>query len=88
MELTDEEKKIVMEHRRSMARAWRNERDAMHLLDTASRFRQWLEENGAGATFSTFCDNFGYESREGEDRARLYNNVMSIIGAARELTRQ
>jgi len=88
MELTDEEKRIVMEHRKVKEQAKKHERDIRNLLYTAFRFRFWLDDNGAGATYSTFCNDFGYEAKEGEDRPKLYEDTLTIIGLARELTRQ
>jgi hypothetical protein len=87
MELTYEEKRIVMEYRAVKERAEKHERDTLHLLDVASRFKQWMTEKGAGATYSTFCNDFEYEAREGEDRPKLYENALEIISTARELTR-
>lgn len=87
MELTDEEKRVILERRKAKEQAEKRELDTRHLLNTAFRFLYWLDENGAGATFSTFCDDFEYEAKEGEDRSRLYKNVMEVIGVARGLTR-
>jgi hypothetical protein len=56
---------------------------ALHLLTVTLNYATWLRDNGAGTTYSTFCDDFGYQPKSGEDRPALYRRVeevLSIVG--------
>ena len=54
----------------------------LHVLDTANRYARWLVENGAGSSYSTFCDGFGYQAKEGEDRPWLFSEIDDVITEA------
>ena len=51
----------------------------LHVLDVAMRYATWMDETGIGDTYSTFCDDFGYEAVDGEDRTQLHRRVIAVI---------
>ena len=55
---------------------------ALYVLTVATRYALWMKEEGAGDTYSTFCDDFGYQAQKGEDRPSLYAKVQAVIRAA------
>lgn len=79
--MTSEERKIILQLRRDDDIARRH--NAVRLMKGAADFIVWLDENGVGATYSTFCDDFGCESKEGEDRSYLYKRVNELIQEAK-----
>ena len=88
MELTEDEVRIILEHRKAKAIAARQERDTLHLLDVALNFARWMSETRSGSSYSTFCNDYGYivnyESGE-ENRATTHRRVLTIIDKAKEL---
>lgn len=54
---------------------------ALHVLTVALNFATWMVENGAGPTYSTFCDDFGYQAQPGEDRPALYRKVEEVLSS-------
>ena len=50
------------------------------ILKIAYEYAVWLEENGAGSTFSTFIDDFGYQEK---GAAFMYDNVMAVMHLAK-----
>lgn len=83
MELTPREREIIPEHRRSTREI--AEKESAKLIGVAHRFSQWLMETGAGATYSTFCNDFGYQADASEDRSRTYKLVETIRECAYRL---
>lgn len=80
MDLTQEEAEIIQAHRRQRLEA--KKQQSVHLLRVAADYARWLQEEGAGSTYSTFCDDFGYEAVEGEDRPQLYSQVTGLVACA------
>lgn len=70
---------------RQLDNALRSARQAkmLHVLATARDYAFWLVDNGAGSTYSTFCDDFGYQAQPGEDRPALYRKLEAIFDVAR-----
>lgn len=85
MELSEEEKKRILTWRKMNDLALKRKEDRLHRLKTAAEFEQWMQNNRVGGAYSAFCDDFGYQAREGEDRSLLYRWVLSIISAARNI---
>jgi len=86
VEVTEEEYAALTAMREE--RADRIRQQALHLMGVAARYQQWLIENGAGSTYSTFCDDFGYQGQPNEDRPRLYDAVMALINTSAARTEQ
>lgn len=82
MELSEEERCLFLQHRRKIDDELKPK--AAHLLDVSARYLSWLIENGAGSTYSTFCNDFGYEPADGEDRPVLYEEVLNLISLAKD----
>ncbi len=82
MEVTPDERDMILAYRRNVEA--QRQKVAVHLLEVAFRFECWCMENGAGATYSTFTDDFGYPPQEGEDRPALYEKIRAIIAFAHE----
>ncbi len=82
IKLTDQEEKIILKLREDAAREKRDRELFLRRIRAAADFAEWMNEEGAGATYSTFCDDFGYEAIEGEDRPRTYQIVLEIIKLA------
>lgn len=55
-------------------------------LQTAVAFNRWLNQNGAGITYSTFCNDFGYIPEAGENRPDTYKIVVKLIQMANNQT--
>ena len=85
MELTDVEVAIIEEHRRKAQKEIEQRRLRLKLLKVAADLEAWMQETGSGATYSTFCDDFGYEADIGEDRPKTYNAIGIIIGTAYDI---
>lgn len=83
MELTEEERIAILRLRRE--RMEKAQPIAVRLLKTAADYAEWLHSNGAGDTYSTFCDDFGYEPQPGEDRPATHAAVIAILHGAGEL---
>lgn len=84
IEVTEEEYRAIINLRSKRDKDHQGK--ALNLLRLATSYLQWLSENGMGDTYTTFCDDFGYEASEGEDRPATHQDVMSIIRHAYELT--
>ena len=56
----------------------------LHVLTVAQSYGKWLIDEGAGSTYSTFCDDFGYQAQPGEDRPSLYRKILTIFDAAQK----
>ena len=61
MQLTDEEEELVLEARRKREQNDVYEALVREALRVASEYEQFLHENDMGSTFSTFCNEFGYD---------------------------
>ncbi len=83
MELTEHEAVIIEEHRNEALEKIRLQRLRLKILQVAAEFEAWMQENGAGATYSTFCDDFHYPAVEGEDRSYIYESALVVIELAR-----
>ena len=79
MELTEHEKNTVLRMRKAQAERKQRKEAALHILKTAYLFERWMQENGVGPSYSTFCDDFGYEAGEDEHRPTTYKRVMLSI---------
>lgn len=53
-----------------------------HVVATAYNYASWMINNGIGSTYSTFCDDFGYQAQPGEDRPMLYKKIEKILDFA------
>lgn len=77
--LSKEEMQLIREHRLKN-QAKQNKRDQdLHILMTAYHYNKWLLDNGAGSTYSTFCDDFKYQGMEGLRRDYVFKKVSEII---------
>jgi len=52
------------------ARVFRDE-----VLKVAYKYNNWLKKNGRESTYSTFCDEFGYDH---PDRPKIYAAVQAV----------
>ena len=84
VEVTQEEYDAIMKLRSQKQSA--HQAKAINLLILTVSYIQWLRREGMGDTYSTFCDDFRYEPKQGEDRPTAHKNVMSVIRHAYELT--
>ena len=80
--LSAEEGKIIFAFRQKKAAEAAERARIVERLRTAYEYKKWLFENGAGSTFSTFCDDFGYE---GEDHSTMFKNVTDLMQLASNL---
>jgi hypothetical protein len=65
MELSESEVRVIEEIRQKDEQGRATRRTALEVLRTAFEYERWLQREGMGSTYSTFCDDFGYgaESR-------------------------
>jgi hypothetical protein len=78
LELTEEEEQLVLKKRKGEAQKKQARELALCCIRTAHKYALWLEENGAGDTYSTFCDEFGYEAGLGEARSETWHTIHDI----------
>jgi len=76
VELEDDELDIVKEYREKRKAQERQSRLQIEILQTAYEYERWLRENGAGSSFSTFCDDYGYPAFE--NRKNIFEAVEEI----------
>lgn len=83
MELSQKERQTILKMRAEAHRQWLRTHNASLILHTAARYHTWLVQNGAGDTYSTFCDDFGFEEPlEGMTRSAFRSAVMVLINFA------
>lgn len=75
MELTDRERKVVLGMRKKAAENEIEKQVRLEILRVAYEFEQWLQDNGAGSSFSTFCDDFGYAGGDDLRRSGLFDAI-------------
>lgn len=51
----------------------------LNRLNGLLKFAEWLEESGAGGSYSDFCDDFGYQAIDGEDRMESYHWIIQTL---------
>lgn len=87
MELSEKEAGIIREHRAEQARKEAIAKRMGEYLEVANDFYQWMQKEGAGPTFSTFCDDYGYEPTEFSRKA-VYEAAINLIDSARAMASQ
>jgi len=83
LELTAEEEQLILKRREEEAQKKQARELALRRIRTAHGYAMWLEANGAGDTYSTFCGEFGYKAMEGERRTKTHDiirNIWEIVG--------
>ena len=80
IELTNEEKEIILQLRKDDEYRRRMKGLYLNRLKTAYEFAKWMDESGVGSTFSTFCNEFGYDDY---DASETYEIVSGIIKLAK-----
>ena len=78
--LTKAEKEIILQLRKDDEYRRRMKELYLSRLKTAYEFAKWMEERGVGSTFSTFCNEFGYDEL---DASGVYEVVSDIIKLAK-----
>lgn len=81
LSLTDAERELILQRRAEQERAAVALAERRAILDIASRYEAWLQDNGRGSTFSTFVDEFGYDDIGAGD---VFSRVEAIRAAAGE----
>lgn len=80
LELTDEERAMVLKRRDEARRASEARAATRAALQIAAEYESWLQDNGRGSTFSTFVNEFGYDKLGAGD---VFRRVEAIRAAAR-----
>lgn len=83
IEITEQEEQLILQLRRAEQEETRRRNSALKVLKTAYEFEAWMQQEGAGPTYSTFCEDFGYEAIEGEHRPSIYERVLEVIKLAK-----
>ena len=78
MNLSEEEARWIEERRAEREAAEKRQAEKLQILKTAYQYEQWLQENGAGSTYSTFCDDFGYGGEHREFMFKAVNQIRSL----------
>lgn len=81
MELTQEEIRWIEERRAERQAAKKRQSEKLEILKTAYEYEKWLQENGEGSTYSTFCDGFGYS---GKNREFMFKAITQIRSHAHD----
>lgn len=82
-ELTHQEKKLVINHRRKQAILLNKELEAIEYVEIAKRFLLFLKSTKHECNYREFCDSFGYIAEAGESRPETWDIVYGIIKLAR-----
>lgn len=82
IEVTEEEYDALVATRKSKQKA--RDSIAADLLDIAIAYHKWLSDNGAGDTYTTFCEDFGYTPLGTINRSAVHGSVACIINRARQ----
>jgi hypothetical protein len=85
MILTDEETRLVLEYRKEQAAIAMRKQMTGRLLRIAANYYDWLQQQDAGDTYTTFCNDFGYEARCGESRPEIHGGVAALIRTSKAL---
>ena len=80
IELEDDEIDVVEEYRAKREAQKKQSNLQFEILEQAYEYEKWLRENGAGSSYSTFCDQYGYPAME--NRKFIYECVEAIRRAA------
>jgi hypothetical protein len=94
--MTPQEEALVLAHRKVRDRDLAADVLLLVVMRVGFEYQNWLNENGAGSTYTTFCDEFGYPAEglpqiltsAGIDRPLIFNLVGLLRVQARDLTRQ
>jgi hypothetical protein len=78
-----EEVRLIMNHRAELAREKNIIALRQEMLKVALAYCVWLDENRAGSTYSTFCNDFGYQLPEELPVPWLQRNT--VLGAVEQL---
>jgi len=82
-ELSQEEKELISRHREKKTEATRKTKLTLAVLRTAHEYSSWMDGEGCGDTYSTFCDDFGFnEETCGVGRSTFYGMVWVVIQSA------
>lgn len=84
MTLTEDEAKVIANIRHVEAEIERKKKYSLKLLVTAFEYAQFMADGGLGNSYSTFCDEFGYDVDGEEVRSYVHESVMKLISIARE----
>ena len=76
MEITEQEQAQLIAQRDENGRFKRALKRRAEILKVAYQYELWLQANGRGSSFTTFCDEFGYQSEA---------NLSSIYAAVNEV---
>ncbi len=82
MELTEEERNVVLKMRHQKEQQKRKGSLSLKYLKVAAEYLAFLQSKKAGSTFSTFSNDFGYCADVGEDRSKTYKAVLELIEAS------
>lgn len=80
-DLSSEEIRLIHVHRAEQAHKAHIKVRRLELLKAAYEFEAFRQANGAGLTFSTFTNDFGFE---GENRPDAFWTVEKLIAFAHE----
>ena len=78
MELTEQEERMIIEHRQAKEVRESRKRYALFVLETAHKYEKWLQETGNGSTYSTFCNDFGFGGWGEISRNDTFNTVEDL----------
>lgn len=85
LELTEEEQNVILKMRYEKEQQERKEALSLKYLKVAAEYLAFLQNEGAGSTFTTFTDDFGYQGEKGENRSKTYYAVLDLIESSRTL---
>lgn len=80
-ELSPDELAVVEKYRAQRDKERKHKELSREILKVAYEYLMWLQANGVWTSYSTFCNEFGYE---GEYRRHIYETVTSLVGIATE----
>lgn len=75
--LSEEEIKLINNHRAQRAQKTYLAKARRRALHVALQYGLWLARRGRGSSFSTFVNEFGYEDRDCSEMFRVVENILS-----------
>jgi|GEM_PF-1255471 len=82
-ELSQAEIDLVNKHRKEKLRVEKANAMVVLALHTATAYEQWLQKEKRGSSFSTFCNEFGFDV---ENSADMFKVVEQLRRSAQDNT--
>lgn len=83
MDLTDSERRLILERREREAAKAQESRERLVVLRNATEYETWLQVEGRGSSISTFLDEFCCRTFVGLSASEMFRRVELVRAAAK-----